>query len=94
VKKIPYHDMPDTPVAGLDKSGYVTSGALYRANNGVLVIYNDAQKTMYAVKGRKVRRRKFPSPVTKLWLSRRVNGFADDVKTNTRVDLVLQAKSA
>ena len=84
--KTAYFDMPDTPITELEK-GLLVNGDVYLSESKLLIVHKAEAKMLFAIKGKKVRRRKFTNPISTKWLARRINGFAEDVRQNERVDM-------
>lgn len=58
----------------------IAEGKAYVATNGMVVILSQDECLLTIVKGQKILQRSFETPISKKWLVRRIEGFADDMK--------------
>lgn len=58
----------------------IAEGTVYVATNGMVVTLSKDRTVLTIVKGQKILKRAFETPISKQWLVRRIEGFADEMK--------------
>ena len=79
-KKKPYIDLPIAQIADDERKSSIRRGDLWVADNDTLVLVT-SNRYLTTVKGKSVFRRSFSSEISAKWMRRRINEFAEHVKT-------------